>query len=408
MVTICTTTLTATIPCRILLVTGFVVMRRARSTKARFDRNRVPGEHRLVDLQRLLAGDPEIGGDVFDSDTFLAVPGHLNDFDTKLLRIWLRHGRHPLSWHLSAPHFRCHPQPRQSLRPGPYVPGRDSAALDTLQAMETIVVPLDDSLDPHLAVRTAFSLAERTECSVSLVSSCPAEQANEVAQSLCEAGDRFTHVAPHTIQILDGPPIEAVLDAAPPGRAIICMPTHARAGLSRLIFGSMAEDLIRHSTQPILCVGPDVADVPLPKEKSEILVCTDDSSASPLVFDAAADFAEWLDASCVIAQVVGPDEDVTTDGGPPPQPIRDQAERHCQQAADRLGTHAVPATSHLLHGHAPSSIVQYARTRASSFIVVGTSGRTGLTRHTLGSVAAGVVRHARCPVLVVPTLNRAE
>lgn len=274
--------------------------------------------------------------------------------------------------------------------------------------MEKIVVPLDDSLDSHLAVRTAFSLAERTDSSVVLISSCPPDQANDIAQSLRKAGSRFTEVAPSTTTILDSPPVEAILDTASVGQAMVCMPTHARAGLSRLIFGSVAEDLIRRSTQPILCLGPDVADVPLPKEKIEILVCTDDSSASSQVFDAAAVFSEWLEASCVVAQVVGPDEDITTDGGPRPRPIRDQAERHCQQAVDLLGAHGVPATPQVLHGHAPSSIVQYARSHTSSFIVVGTSGRSGLARHSLGSVAAGVIREAPCPVLVVPTLNPAQ
>ena len=270
------------------------------------------------------------------------------------------------------------------------------------------MVPIDDSLDPHLALRAAFSIAERTECTVSLVRSCPADQASDAARSLEEAGARFGDVAPFSTRLLDGPPVDTILDQAPSGKAMICMPTHARAGLSRLVFGSVAEELIRRSTQPVLCVGPDVTDIPLPKERHEVLVCTDDSSASDAVLDAAAMFSRQLDANCVVAQAVGPDEDISTDTGPPPRPIRDQAERHCQQAAERLATHGVTATSQVLHGQAPGRLVQNAVTRGSSFIVVGTSGRTGLARYTLGSVAAGVLRRAHCPVLIVPTLDRSE
>ena len=47
-------------------------------------------------------------------------------------------------------------------------------------------------------------------------------------------------------------------------------------------------------------------------------------------------------------------------------------------------------------------LVQHAQRNAFAFIVVGTVGRSGLARMTLGSVAAAVVRHASCPVLVVP------
>lgn len=270
------------------------------------------------------------------------------------------------------------------------------------------MVPIDGSLDAHLALRTAFSLAERSKCAVSLISSCPSDQADDVSRSLRDAGARFSEVAPYSTRVLDGPPADAVLGAAPVGRAMICMPTHARAGLSRLAFGSVAEDVIRRSPQPILCVGPGVTDIPLPNERIEALVCTDDSAATDAILDGAAMFAQLVKASCVVAQVVGPDEDITTDGGPSPRPLRDHAELHCKQAADRLGSHRIPATAHVLHGHASSSIVQYAASRAATFIIVGSTGRTGLARHTLGSVAADVVRQARCPVLVVPTMNRLE
>lgn len=38
----------------------------------------------------------------------------------------------------------------------------------------------------------------------------------------------------------------------------------------------------------------------------------------------------------------------------------------------------------------------------ADLLVVGTHGRGGLQRLVLGSVAEGVLRHAHCPVLVVP------
>ena len=49
---------------------------------------------------------------------------------------------------------------------------------------------------------------------------------------------------------------------------------------------------------------------------------------------------------------------------------------------------------------AADSIVNYAESKKADLIVIGTKGRTGLKRLLLGSVANGVVTHARCPVLV--------
>jgi nucleotide-binding universal stress UspA family protein len=47
------------------------------------------------------------------------------------------------------------------------------------------------------------------------------------------------------------------------------------------------------------------------------------------------------------------------------------------------------------------TIVSYARDAMIDFIIIGTHGRTGLSRLLLGSVAEHIVRLAPCPVLTV-------
>lgn len=51
-------------------------------------------------------------------------------------------------------------------------------------------------------------------------------------------------------------------------------------------------------------------------------------------------------------------------------------------------------------------ISTYARRVGADLIVIGTHGRTGVSRALLGSVAEAVVRHAPCPVLTVPMAGR--
>ena len=48
-----------------------------------------------------------------------------------------------------------------------------------------------------------------------------------------------------------------------------------------------------------------------------------------------------------------------------------------------------------------STIVDYAREKLIDLIVMGTAGRTGLSRAMMGSVAERVVRSAPCPVLTL-------
>ena len=53
-------------------------------------------------------------------------------------------------------------------------------------------------------------------------------------------------------------------------------------------------------------------------------------------------------------------------------------------------------------GMPQAEVVEHATKRACDLIVMGSHGRKALTRWLLGSVAEYVVRHAHCPVLVVP------
>ena len=60
------------------------------------------------------------------------------------------------------------------------------------------------------------------------------------------------------------------------------------------------------------------------------------------------------------------------------------------------------AQSHLMEGMAPQEIVSLAEDSGVGLIVMGSRGRGGLSRTLMGSVSDSVVRHAHCPVLVVP------
>lgn len=56
---------------------------------------------------------------------------------------------------------------------------------------------------------------------------------------------------------------------------------------------------------------------------------------------------------------------------------------------------------HLVKGTAPSAINEYAQQQQVDLIVMGTHGRSGLSRLLLGSVAEDVLRHASCPVMTI-------
>jgi universal stress protein A len=63
--------------------------------------------------------------------------------------------------------------------------------------------------------------------------------------------------------------------------------------------------------------------------------------------------------------------------------------------------HNVAFDHKLLVGDPADAIVHEAEAEGADLIVMGTHGRTGLTRLLMGSVAEAVVRRAKCPVLTV-------
>ena len=61
---------------------------------------------------------------------------------------------------------------------------------------------------------------------------------------------------------------------------------------------------------------------------------------------------------------------------------------------------AVPFAHRLTIGDPAGEIVRLAEDERAEMIVMGTHGRTGMTRLLMGSVAEAVVRRSPCPVLV--------
>lgn len=69
---------------------------------------------------------------------------------------------------------------------------------------------------------------------------------------------------------------------------------------------------------------------------------------------------------------------------------------------------SVPLEHCLEEGEASSHILHIAKEKACDLIVMGTHGRTGLSRWLLGSVAEHVMRRAPCPVLTVKAVEKAK
>jgi nucleotide-binding universal stress UspA family protein len=82
-------------------------------------------------------------------------------------------------------------------------------------------------------------------------------------------------------------------------------------------------------------------------------------------------------------------------------PSRQQHAQMAQEMVDRLAESGLRAEPECRDGDPAEQILQAAEAAAADLVVVGTHGRTGLSRLLMGSVARNVLNHAPCSVLVV-------
>ncbi|MGE5184806.1 MAG: universal stress protein [Acidobacteriota bacterium] len=135
------------------------------------------------------------------------------------------------------------------------------------------------------------------------------------------------------------------------------------------------------------------------------IVCPIDfSPGSEQALQFAARMATDLDADLVVAHVwYVPPLAYSSETMPPAgwDAVRDSSERMLAEAKQRAVGLGAPRVSTLLLSGVPwAQIAEIPTDPDVDLVVIGTHGRTGISRFLLGSVAEQVVRHADCSVIV--------
>jgi nucleotide-binding universal stress UspA family protein len=89
-------------------------------------------------------------------------------------------------------------------------------------------------------------------------------------------------------------------------------------------------------------------------------------------------------------------------GGARADQLRERRESGVRTITDGARGLGIRATFLVWLGEAGPSIIAAAEAEEADLIVMGTHGRVGVTRLLLGSVSDHVIRHASCPVFIVP------
>lgn len=145
----------------------------------------------------------------------------------------------------------------------------------------------------------------------------------------------------------------------------------------------------------------------------DILVPTDGSETARAAIEQAVDLADQYDATVHALYVVDVDavnyslgteqvdrikqgnlEEMTE--------VKADADTATGEVADVAEAHGVPVEEHVTAGD-PADEIQAFADGSTDLVVMGSHGRTGISRVVLGSVTETVLRNTRRPVLVADT-----
>jgi nucleotide-binding universal stress UspA family protein len=181
----------------------------------------------------------------------------------------------------------------------------------------------------------------------------------------------------------------------------IVIGSHGRTGLARALAGSVAEAVIRSSDVPVVVVhaGDRVRVGP-------IAVAVDESDASGAALTTAIALAQAAACELRLFHVFGHVDYERIDAlGQSSQERLEHASLEAaatlEDAADRVRASGVAFEASMLAGKPVDGLLKTIERHACSSVVTGTHGRSAFERLLFGSVAAGLVEHARIPVIVV-------
>ncbi len=197
---------------------------------------------------------------------------------------------------------------------------------------------------------------------------------------------------------------------------LIVLSTHGRTGLKHTFLGSTAERVVQHSPCPVLVARrrgkkepAAEADQATAEHAPIILVPVDFSDASPGALEYAIEFARGTPARLVILHVIDLGDALRKDGygvyrnSDIRQSARREANRQMEAFLQPAEFGEVKFETLLKIGHPVSEICAVAEENNADLIITATHGHSGFRHLLIGSVAELVVRHAKSPVLVVPS-----
>jgi nucleotide-binding universal stress UspA family protein len=287
--------------------------------------------------------------------------------------------------------------------------------------LQNILLPLDGSPLAEIALPYASALARRAGASIVLVQAVQVHTPPGVDQTDAELevmGRAQTYLqmiearleaegVRSSAHVYYDEAAHAILDAAERQAAdLIVMSTHGRTGIGRMLYGSVADMVLRHASVPVFLVPANAsAKVALDEPPNTLLVPLDGSELAEEALPSAELLPLGVDTKITLLRVVEPPVYPLYGDGYTYIPYDEDAEvadarQYVDEQAAKLQAAGRQAEGRVAVGQPSVVIAATARELRPDLIVMATHGHGGLSRLILGSVATSTLRQAALPILL--------
>lgn len=180
---------------------------------------------------------------------------------------------------------------------------------------------------------------------------------------------------------------------------LIAMSTHGRTGAQRLLRGSVAERVLRHSTVPVLLANPLALAANEEIRFRKILIPYDGSERAAEVIPRVLELAKVHGSEVILTYSIP--LVVAMEPFTAPGPVMTTADADALLARAHERFYDVPVRRIVTEGDPATRILELVDREKVDLVAMTTHGRSGVGRWLFGSVAEQVTRHATCPLLVV-------
>jgi len=266
----------------------------------------------------------------------------------------------------------------------------------SVTVISRVLLPLDGSEFSERALGMLSVIPAGAELTLFRAVESP-EALSEAQRYLEDVATHLERKATTVLAQAEDPTCAILEEVAKGGHDLVVLMTHGRGGLSRLVWGSVAEQVVRRCPVPTLLKNPKHEREAVALRK--LLVPLDGTEAADSVL-------EWVTAFCIPLQA---EATLLTAIWNEPEQFREEEKRSRVRAeavllprVRELEREGVKTKSLVKTMRNPAEVIlEVAQEAGVDLIAMATEGRTGIHRWFQGSVAEAVLRISPLPVLLV-------